>query len=142
MSAPNRNIDRALLVLRVGVAAVFIAHGYAKLFMMGHAGVTGFFTHLGIPFAGVSAWGVALLEFGGGLVLATGLFTRALSTLFVADMLGAIGFAVFPKGFLGGYELEFLLAVSALTLALAGGGAYSLDARFRSRATQPVSGTT
>lgn len=134
MSLTARNIDRALLVLRVAVALVFIAHGCIKLFVMGHAGVTGFFTQLGIPLPGIAAWGVALLEFGGGLALAAGLFTRVLALLFVGDMLGAIVLAVLPKGFVGGYELEFLLAASALTLALAGAGAYSVDARLEARA--------
>ena len=60
---------------------------------------------------------MALLEFGGGLALAAGLFTRALALLFVGDMLGAIALAVLPKGFLGGYELEFLLAMASLALA-------------------------
>jgi len=129
MSLTAPHINRALLVLRLAVAVVFIAHGCAKLFVFGHAGVADFFTELGVPLPGIAAWGVALLEFGGGLALAAGLFTRVLSLLFVVDMLGAIGFAVFPKGFLGGYELEFLLAAAALSLALAGAGAYSLDAR-------------
>ena len=133
MSILDRNADRALLVLRVAVALVFIAHGCSKLFVMGHAGVTGFFTHLGIPFPGVAAWGISLLEFGGGIALAAGLFTRGLALLFVCDMLGAISLAVLPKGFLGGYELEFLLAMSALCLALAGPGSYSVDARLVAR---------
>ena len=140
MSLTARHVDRALLVLRLAVAAVFVAHGGAKLFVMGHDAVAGFFTQLGIPLAGVAAWGVALLEFGGGLALGLGVFTRVLALLFVADMLGAIGLAVFPKGFVGGYELEFLLAMAALSLALAGGGAYSIDARVASRSASLSTG--
>lgn len=137
MAITDRNTDRALLVLRLALATVFIAHGYMKLFVMGHAGVTGFFTHLGIPLPGVTAWCIALLEFGGGLALAAGLFTRVLSLLFIGDMLGAISLAVFQKGFVGGYELEFTLACCALCLALAGAGAYSADARIFARGTSP-----
>ena len=133
MSITERHVDRALLVLRLALALVFIAHGYVKLFEFGHEGVTGFFTKLGIPLPGLAAWGVALLEFGGGLALAAGLFTRALAVLFVCNMLVAIGLAVLPKGFVGGYELEFLLAMGSLTLALAGPGAYSVDARLAAR---------
>lgn len=133
MSITDRHADRALLVLRVAVALVFIAHGCSKLFVLGHAGVTGFFTQLGVPLPGVAAWCIALLEFGGGLALAAGLFTRVLALLFVGNMLVAIALAVLPKGFLGGYELEFLLGMSSLTLALAGGGAYSVDARMATR---------
>ena len=129
MSVTDRNLDRALLVLRLALGAVFVAHGYMKLFVMGHAGVEGFFLQLGIPLPGIAAWGVSLLEFGGGILLLTGIGARVLSILFVADMLGAILFAVHTKGFVGGYELEFLLAAGSLTVALGGPGAYSLDYR-------------
>ena len=128
MSNPTRS-DRALLVVRLAVAIVFIAHGYTKLFVMGHDGVTGFFSQVGVPLPGLAAWGVTFLEFAGGIALAAGIFTRALAALFVCDMVVAIALVVFPKGFVGGYELEFLLATGSLALALAGAGAYSLDAR-------------
>jgi putative oxidoreductase len=134
MSIVERNTDHALLALRLAVAAVFIAHGWAKLFVMGHDGVTGFFTQLGIPMPGVAAWAISLLEFGGGVMLATGAFTRVLGALFFCNMTVAIATAVYPKGFVGGWEFEFLLGVSALALALAGAGAYSVDARLAARA--------
>lgn len=140
MSPTSRRIDLGLLVLRLAVAVVFIGHGWAKLFVMRHSGVTGFFTQLGIPLPGLAAWSVSLLEFGGGLALAAGIFTRVLSVLFIADMLGAISFALLPKGFMGGYEHEFLLAAGALSLALAGAGSYSLDARLAARSASLSSG--
>ena len=135
MSIAERNVNRALFVLRVAVAIVFIAHGYMKFFVMGHDGVTGFFTSLGIPLPGIAAWCISLLEFGGGIALAAGAFTRPLALLFICDMIGAIGLAAFKKGFVGGYELEFLLATGALALALGGAGAFSVDARLGARAS-------
>jgi putative oxidoreductase len=81
----------------------------------------------------IAAWGVTLLETAGALALAAGFLTRPVALLFLRDMLGAIGFAVFPTGFVGGYELEFLLAAASLTLALAGAGAFSVDARLAAR---------
>ena len=128
MAPVTRSTDRALLILRLAVAAVFIAHGYMKLFVMGHEAVTGFFASVGIPVASLLAWFIAVLEFAGGFALAVGIFTRTLGLLFVFDMLVAIALVVFPKGFVGGYELEFLLAAASACLALAGAGAYSLDA--------------
>ena len=133
MSLTDRNTDRALLVLRLAVALVFIAHGHSKLFELGHAGVTGFFASLGIPLPGIAAWCITLLEFAGGIALAAGLFTRVLASLFFMNMLVAIGLAVLPKGFVGGYELEFLLAMGSLALAVGGAGAYSVDARLAAR---------
>ena len=133
MSITARNTDRALLVLRLALATVFIAHGYMKLFVMGHDGVTGFFTQIGVPLPGIAAWGVALLEFGGGLALAAGAFTRVLALLFVVDMIGAIALVVFKKGFVSGYEFEFLLAAGSLAVALGGAGNISVDARMAAR---------
>jgi putative oxidoreductase len=133
MSLTEKNADRALLVLRLAVAGIFIAHGYMKLFVMGPEAVESFFTQLGIPLPAVAAWAVTALEFGGGIALAAGAGTRILALLFVADMAGAIGFALLPKGFVGGYEFEFLLCAGALTLALAGAGAYSVDAWLAAR---------
>lgn len=133
MSLLAKNTDRALLVLRLAVATIFIAHGYQKVFGMGHAGVEGFFTQLAIPLPGIAAWAVMALEFAGGIALLAGFYTRVLALLFVADMLGAIGFAVLGRGFIGGYEFEFLLCAGSLTLALAGAGAYSADAQLAAR---------
>jgi uncharacterized membrane protein YphA (DoxX/SURF4 family) len=48
--------------------------------------------------------------------------------LVVVDMLGAIITVQLPKGF-GGWEHEFAILTMALTLALAGAGAYSVGAR-------------
>jgi len=133
MTTVSRNTDRALFVLRLAVACVFIAHGHAKFFAMGHDGVTGFFTRLHVPLPGIAAWGVMVLEFIGGFALLTGAFTRALAVLFAIDMVAAIALAVFPRGFLGGYELEFLLCAGSVALALGGGGAPSVDRWLASR---------
>lgn len=122
----------ALLVLRFAVGAIFATHGYQKLFVMGHEGVTGFFTQIGVPMAGIAAWGISLLEFAGGLARMAGAFTRILAVLFVCDMIVAIALVLLPKGW-GGYELEFLLASGSLAIVLAGAGAYSIDAKLARR---------
>lgn len=129
-----RNQDLALLVARVTIAIVFIAHGYMKLFVMGHEGVTGFFTSLGIPLPGVNAWFVSVLEFAGGIALALGLFTQPIALLLAGDMAVAIALALLPKGLVGGYEFELTLGAVALAIGLAGAGRYSLDAQIGDRA--------
>jgi putative oxidoreductase len=133
MTILDRRTDTALLVLRLAVATIFIAHGCQKLFVMGHEGVTGFFTQLGIPMPGINAWFISILEFGGGLMLMAGIYTRILGLLFLGDMVVAIAVALFPRGFYQGYQLEFLLAAASLALALAGGGSLSLDIRLAAR---------
>jgi putative oxidoreductase len=115
-----------LTALRLAVATVFIKHGAQKLFVFGFAGVTGAFTHMGVPLPGVIGPLIALLEFFGGIALALGFLTRLIALGFVCDMLGAILFVLLPKGF-SGYEFEFLLLGSSLALALTGAGRFSVD---------------
>ena len=85
-------VDVGLLVLRVGIGIVFILHGYPKIAggpeVWGAIG--GAMTNLGIDFAPVF-WGfmAALAEFGGGILLIFGLFTRIASILLTITMIVA-----------------------------------------------------
>ena len=129
-SPSARQLNVALAVLRIGVGAIFMAHGAQKLFTFGFAGVAGAFGHMGIPFAGFMGPFIALLEFFGGLALIFGLLTRLASLGLVFNMLGAIGFVHLNNGFFlpNGYEYALSLALSSLALVFAGAGEYSLDA--------------
>jgi putative oxidoreductase len=122
----QRSLALGLTALRLAVATVFIKHGAQKLFVFGFAGVTGAFTHMGVPLPGVIGPFIALLEFFGGIALALGLLTRLIALGFVCDMAGAILLVLLPKGF-SGFEFEFLLLGSSLALALTGAGRFSVD---------------
>ncbi|HEX9347423.1 MAG TPA: DoxX family protein, partial [Gemmatimonadales bacterium] len=122
-----RQLSLGLAALRLAVAAVFINHGRQKLFVYGFAGVTGAFTHMGVPVPGLMGPFIGVLEFFGGIALAIGLLTRLFALGFVFDMLGAILLVQLKRGF-GGFELEFLLLGSSLALVLAGAGEFSVDA--------------
>jgi putative oxidoreductase len=124
-----------ITLLRVVVGLIFIAHGYAKCCVMGHAGVTGFFGMLGIPAPSTMAYLITALELGGGIMLVVGLLTRVVALGFVADMIGAIVFAkktleiMAPKGM----ELELLLLAASVTLVIFGPGGLSIDESLRRR---------
>ena len=130
--ASSRQLDLGLAVLRLAVATIFIKHGYQKLFVFGFAGVTGAFTHMGVPLPGVMGPLIAVLEFFGGIALLIGFLTRLVTLGFVLDMLGAIVLVKLKGGF-SGYELEFLLCVSSLALFFTGAGRFSVDARLGTR---------
>jgi putative oxidoreductase len=131
--------DIGLLILRIGLALVFIAHGWPKLNpnspMKGTVGFAAGLKSMGVPLPGVAAWIVALLETFGSLLLIVGFGTRVLAILFVINMLVAIVQArigMMKSSFAGGnaigWEFEFILLVSSLLLFFTGAGAYSLDA--------------
>jgi len=127
-----RQVSIGLAVLRVAVATIFIRHGAQKLFVFGFAGVTGAFTHMGVPLPGFMGPFIGLLEFFGGIALVIGLLTRLVALGLVFDMLGAIVLVRLKGGF-SSYELEFLLLGSSLALALTGAGRFSVDALLADR---------
>jgi putative oxidoreductase len=129
---PQR-VNAALAILRIVVGVIFIAHGAQKLFVFGLAGVVGAFGQMGVPLPGVTGPAIAFLEFFGGIALVLGLLTQAVALLIAVDMLGAIALVKINKGLIGGYEFELLLLASALVLALAGAGEYSLDRMLAAR---------
>ena len=114
--------DVGLLLIRVGLAAVFIIHGWQKWQNLDE--VTNFFTGLGIP--GWMAYIVAFTELVGGLAVLFGWLARFFSLGLAVIMVVAITTAKFNLGFVGGYEFELMLLLMALAIALAGPGRYRL----------------
>jgi putative oxidoreductase len=124
-------VEYGLLLLRLVVGLLFAGHGAQKLFGWfgggGPQGTTAFFSSLGYRMPAVMALVAGLSEFGGGLLLATGLLTPLASFLLATVMLNAIATVVWPKGFFGGYEFELTLATVAIAIAATGPGEISLD---------------
>jgi len=136
---PAKVQDWALVILRLGIGATFIMHGYPKLFPSGPAGFAGLLQNLGFPGPVFFAYVVSILEFVGGIAMVLGLFVRYIGVLMVTEMIvtssrvkmpRGVSF-IFPKG--TGWELDFLLLIIALALVLLGAGAISLDAAMMSR---------
>ena len=121
---------RLLSVLRIVSAFLFIAHGAQKLF--------GFLAPPGAPppplFSLIGVGGI--LEFFGGLLLLIGLFTRPVSFILSGLMAVAYFMAHAPGGFWplqNKGELAVLYCFVFLYLAVAGGGAWSVDRLLRRR---------
>lgn len=119
-----------LLVLRVVVGAIFAAHGAQKIFEFTLPGTIESFTAIGVPLPAIAGPAVAFIEFGGGILLALGFFTRVVGILLAVDMLAALVLVHLSAGLWvgnGGYEFVAVLGVVALALALIGAGRFSLD---------------
>ena len=125
-------IDVALLLLRLILAAVFGAYGYAK-WAGGMDRVAGLMMSVNLPFPDLTARIAATLEVGGAILLIIGLWTRVVGTLLGIEMAVAIVKVVWRQGFVGGYAFELTLLTVGLALAIAGGGAYSIGRDHLSR---------
>ena len=122
--------DLALLLVRLVVGLVFIMHGGQKLFVFGPSGTAGYFNSIGIPAAGLMGPFVGGVEFFGGIALVVGLLARLAGLALFVDMMTAIAVVHGRNGFFApkGYEFVLTLGITALSIAVAGAGAWSLDA--------------
>jgi putative oxidoreductase len=128
--------DVALLLLRVVIGGVVIPHGLLKLGWIGKggsiAGVAGWFNSMGLRPGLFWAYVAALAEAGGGLLTVLGLGGPIGPGVMAADLVVVAIVAHWPQGFWAGggkvgWEFPVPLAASALAIALAGNGAWSLD---------------
>ncbi|MGB8011811.1 MAG: DoxX family protein [Terriglobales bacterium] len=122
----NRLQPLALLVLRLVLGAILIAHGYHKVF-------GGFHHHMDmVASLGLPRWLAYLsagTEFFGGIAVILGLFTRFFSLAIAIEMGVAIWKVHFKSGLTGPNGFEFPLALAAIALALLsfGGGPWGFN---------------
>jgi putative oxidoreductase len=122
-----KNLDVALLVLRLALAAVLLYHGLPKVMNFG-ATVAGF-QGMHVPAPTLTAAFAVLSEVIGGILILMGIAVDIAGILVFIDMLGAIITVHLPNGFdftKGGWEHPFTVLVMALVLALAGPGRHSV----------------
>jgi putative oxidoreductase len=127
MTLPHSFVDRwaprALSVLRIVAGFMFMSHGMQK--------ILGFPVPRASPTVLLSLSGIAgVMELVGGALLLIGLFTRPVAFLLSGEMAFAYFLAHAPQGFwplLNHGELSALYSFVFLYLAIAGGGAWSID---------------
>ena len=126
-------IDLALLLLRLGVGAVMLAHGIRHIFGGGKiAGTARWFGSMGMRMPLLQAWLASLTEVGAGVALVLGLLTPLGGAGVVGTMAVALianhfknGFFIFNKG--EGYEYVMTLLLCGVVLGTVGPGSWSLD---------------
>lgn len=115
--------DIGLLLIRIGLGAVFIIHGWQK--WQNLSGAAEFFTNIGIP--DWMVYLVAATELVGGLCVLFGWLARFFSVGLAIIMAVAIITVKFSQGFVGGYEFDLVLLLMALAISFAGAGRYRLS---------------
>ena len=131
----EKQLDVGLLVLRVSLGIIFIAHGYLKVFTFGlkHA-MEVFEAHTVWHINMIPGW-VALpsaaIEWVGGILLILGVKTRLITPFLAAVAFGA-GAVHFENGWNytskpdGGWEYGIFLCLCCIVVFLAGPGKYIL----------------
>jgi len=128
-------IDAALLILRVVAGALLVGHGVQKLFgWLGGPGLAG----AGTWFESIGLWPgrrwaalAGLTEVGSGLLMALGFLNpigpiAVMAAMATAALKAHRGKPIWAMA--GGPELSLTYMLVALAVALAGPGAYSVDA--------------
>lgn len=128
---PFLSLRQCLVILRVSVAVMFLAHAIVRLFT--HDSIASFSAYLdgkGFPFATAIVWVITIFEIAGGLLLLLGFFVKCLSAGFIALLIAGIiiihanlGWFVGEHG-TGGCEYSVVLIVALLVIAAAGEGRY------------------
>jgi len=127
--------DIGLLLLRVSLGVVFIAHGYLKVFTFGiNNAMNVFEAHTVLHINMIPGWFAplaAVIEWVGGILLILGLKTRL-----VTPFLGAVAFGAgavhFENGWNytskpdGGWEYGIFLCLCCIVVYLVGPGKYTL----------------
>ncbi|MGW0607901.1 DoxX family protein [Streptomyces sp. NPDC002644] len=140
MTFPAPARDLAVLLARIAVGLVFLAHGWQKLFTNGIDGTAAFFDSVGVPAATAAAWFAALVELVGGAALVLGVAVPVAGLLLLVNMIGAFAFVHAGAGLFvdqGGYELVLVLGAAALLLAAVGAGRFSVDHLLAGRRRTP-----
>lgn len=128
----DRFSGQLLSILRIVSALLFIQHGTTKLLQFP---ATEMFAEA--PPMGSLMWIAGVLELGGGVLLALGLFTRPVAFVLSGMMAVAYWMAHAPQSVYpiqNGGELAIMFCFAFLYIAAVGGGPWAADAVLRKRA--------
>ena len=119
----------AVLVLRVALGILFLAHGLLKLLVFKPAGAYGYFKSLGLP--GWGAYITIAAELAGAAALIVGIMPRYAALVLIPLILGTIVMVHGKNGWMfsnkdGGWEYPAFWAVAVAVQFLLGDGPLAL----------------
>ena len=124
-------VDVGILILRISVGIVMVAHGLPKIFWKRELFNKKWKKEYGFPLGSVIITGIVQVVCG--LAIIVGIFTQLSSLILALNMLVATYVSIWkhnepflstPEG--KGWDVNFLLVGALITLVFMGGGTWSL----------------
>jgi putative oxidoreductase len=119
------------LVLRVVLGAIYVAHAYLALVVMGPAKAIEYLRAIHIPLPELGAWYLILAHGVGGILLILGVMVRWAALANIPIMAAALWLVHLQQGFFvlsgkSGYEYVLVMLGATIAQALLGAGAFTL----------------
>ena len=133
-----------LLIARIGVGAILVAHGYVRWQRQGIDKQVVYLNQFSTPYPEVAAWGATIFELVGGVFLILGALTPIIGLALLVEQILVIAYTNWYKHwnlmhadgtFNGGYEYNVALGLLGLLFCVFGGGGAAIDRVFRRRKT-------
>ncbi len=132
--------DIALLLARIALGAILIAHGWRRWQEQGIRSQIDYLRQFATPYPEAATYGAIVLELVGGLFLIVGALTPLVALAVLVQQVLTVCYTNWYRGpyltdaqgnFVGGYEYNVALVVLALLFVAFGAGAASIDRLFR-----------
>jgi len=131
-SFPFISSGNALVLLRIVVALIMIAHGMMRLIVNSLNDFGNFLTSKGFPIGEMFAWGITIFELAGGILLLIGLYRRWIALILIIELITGIILVHAKNGWFvvghqsGGMEYSVLLIICLVVIAAADKRSYKV----------------
>lgn len=123
MKFPFISLYRALILLRISVAGIFLAHAIVRIASGTTDRFADYLGNKGFPFALIIVWLISAYEIIGGVLLIVGKLTKWISLGFIILLLAGIVIIHAANGWFvgehgsGGIEYSFILIIALIVIA-------------------------
>lgn len=125
---PFLSLGQSLILLRICVALIFLAHAIVRVFLEGSvAQFANYLNNKGLVAGLMIVWLITVFEIMGGIAMLLGYFTKWFAAGFIVLLLVGIGLIHAERGWFvgehgsGGCEYSFILIIALLVVAAADG---------------------
>jgi putative oxidoreductase len=122
---PYLTVARSIILLRIAVALIFLAHALVRIGNHTMERFAGFLDNKGFVYGTIVVWAITVFEIAGGILLALGYYTRTMAIGFILLLIMGIILIHFSMGWFvgehgtGGMEYSFILIMALLPVIAA-----------------------